>query len=137
MKNVTLYTTITLLFTGIVFFGVGFFFGYKTKVNTVSTLELASSNNSNASLSSLAIPVTTTSSQATAVNPISGADVFWIKVGTNPVCPETHPIKGKFDTSTAKFYYTTENRSYDRVRPDICFTTEAFAKETAGFVKKF
>lgn len=133
MKNFSIYTSLALLVIAILFFGVGFFFGFKTKVDTSSNeAVIASSSASSSSTSSIA---TTTTSPAT--NNTSITDVFWIRVGTNPVCPETHPIKGKFDSSTAKFYYATDNKSYDRVRPDICFTTENFAKDVAGFVKKF
>ena len=124
---------LTLLGVAVIFFVAGFFFGYKTKVNN-------SSAEVNISSSSLSLNSSTYNS-STKVSPTitltNTSDVFWIKVGTNPVCPETHPIKGKFDSSTAKFYYTTDNKNYDRVRPDICFTTENFAKDTAGFVKKF
>jgi hypothetical protein len=34
-------------------------------------------------------------------------------------------------------YYTKENKSYDRVKPNLCFKNEGFAKDVAGFVKKY
>lgn len=129
----SIYSILVILFSGIVFFPVGFFFGYKTKVNDATPETSLATTSSSISSSS----VTTSVSNQRATSVTNTTEVFWIKVGTNPVCPETHPIKGKFDSSTAKFYYTTENKNYDRVRPDICFTTENFAKDVAGFVKKF
>lgn len=131
MKKTPIYSILLVVFIAIIFFAVGFFFGYKTKVNNGSTDTATTATSSPAnSASSISSTASTTLTNTT-------TDVFWIKVGTNPVCPDTHPIKGKFDSSTAKFYYTTDNKNYDRVRPDICFTTENFAKDTAGFVKKF
>ncbi len=62
--------------------------------------------------------------------------VVWIKVGDEPTCPQTHRIKGKFD-NTVNVYYTLDNKSYNRVIPHICFSSEEFARDTAGFIKKF
>jgi len=134
MKKHSIYLPLAVVAVALTFFGLGFFFGYKTKASSTNT-------EVNLATNSATFSVATSSEISSSITPntpiTNNGEVFWIKVGTNPVCPETHPIKGKFDTSTAKFYYTTDNKSYDRVRPDICFTTENFAKDIAGFIKKF
>jgi len=63
--------------------------------------------------------------------------VFWILPGKQPVCPETHPVKGAMQTSGVSYFYTSASKQYNRVEPDICFATEAFAQDVAGFVKKY
>lgn len=60
--------------------------------------------------------------------------VFWIKAGESAVCPETHKIKAKFNQGVG-FFYTPENKSYNRVKPEFCLATEEYAKN-AGFLKK-
>ena len=62
--------------------------------------------------------------------------VHWIGVGNSPECPETHPIKGKLG-SDAPVFYTKDNDWYDRIKPQLCFATEEYARDVAGFVKKF
>ena len=62
--------------------------------------------------------------------------VYWVKPGQEPICPQTHSVKGKFD-SNINIFYTQSNKNYFRIRPDICFSSEEFAKDQAGFVKKF
>lgn len=118
----------------VIIFIFGFYLGYKnrdSKVETVVSSTLTTQTNSPVQVSS-----NKTDNQNQTTTPSNQA-VFWIKVGENPICPENYPIKGKFDSSSAKFYYTTDNKSYDRVKPDICFTSEDFASNTAGFIKKF
>ena len=74
------------------------------------------------------------SSNTSSLKATSG--VFWIKSGQQPVCTNDYPVKGKFD-APASFYYTRESKTYDRVKPDICFASEEVARDVAGFIRKF
>lgn len=112
-------------------FGLGFYLGYKNKEAKVQTPGISIDINSSSNPPHNQ-PVAEPQNGLTQQN-----SVYWIKVGTEPICPPEFPIKGKFDTSTAKFYYTKENKFYDRVRPDICFGSEEFALNVAGFLKKY
>lgn len=62
--------------------------------------------------------------------------VFWIRPNQDPVCPEDHPIKVKFDSGVC-FYYTKDNKAYGRVKPHVCLATEQFAQQQVGCIKKF
>lgn len=62
--------------------------------------------------------------------------VYWIKAGEDPTCPKDYPIKGKYD-GTVGFFYTKENQFYNRVKAALCFATEDFAENSAGFLKKY
>lgn len=106
----------------LVIFGLGVFFGYKYQ-------------ESNKKESGTAVIVTSSSSSAsTVVKTVEG--VYWIKVGQEPICPKDYTIKGTFDANSGN-YYTKENKRYDTIKADICFASEEFARDTAGFVKKF
>jgi len=63
--------------------------------------------------------------------------VFWILPGQEPICPDTHPIKGALQSSGVSYFYAPDSKMYKRVMADICFTTQEFARDVAGFVKKF
>lgn len=45
-------------------------------------------------------------------------------------CPESHPIKAV--AAGGFLYYATSHAIYDRVQPDVCFSTER-AAESTGF----
>jgi hypothetical protein len=62
--------------------------------------------------------------------------IYWIDFTKEADCPLTHPVKGKFN-SDANVFYTPDNKFYNRVSPDICFTDEEKALELAKFIKKF
>jgi hypothetical protein len=62
--------------------------------------------------------------------------VFWIKVNQEPICPASYTVKGTFKAEGGT-YYTADYKSYTRIKPDICFVSEEFARDTAGFIKKF
>lgn len=117
-----------LNYSGIVFifvclFGAGFYFGYKAGI--LKGREGISMQNQ---MSRNSIDV----EEVEAKN-VDG--VMFIKLGEQPICPESHPIKGKIDNDT-RFYYTKENKTFDRVKPQLCFATEEFAKNI-GFSKRF
>jgi uncharacterized protein YxeA len=71
-----------------------------------------------------------------AINDQISSQIFWIKPNNPPVCPETHPIKGKVDGNSGLFY-TKENKFYARVVPIVCFSSEEYAITVAGFQKKY
>jgi hypothetical protein len=62
--------------------------------------------------------------------------VKFIKPNEKKECGENYSIKGTFNADNGN-YYTKTNKSYDRIKPDICFATEDFAQGVAGFIKKF
>jgi hypothetical protein len=118
----------------VIIFIFGFYLGYKNRDSKVESTT-SNTNTVQANPTTISSPEKVDNQNQTTTP--SNQGVFWIKVGENPVCPENYPVKGKFDSSSAMFYYTTDNKSYDRVKPDICFTSEDFASNTAGFIKKF
>lgn len=118
----------------VIIFIFGFYLGYKNRDSKAETTA-SNTNTVQANSETISSSQKINNTNEAITSPSQG--VFWIKVGENPVCPENYPVKGKFDSSSAKFYYTTDNKSYDRVKPDICFTSEDFASKTAGFIKKF
>ena len=116
----------------VTFILVGFYFGYKNAEAKFTNPELISNNKLNTTDSS--------STNLAVIDPENdieiNTNVVWIKINQEPTCPPTHPIKGKF-TNSANIYYTKDNNFYNRVVPHICFSTEEYAKEIAGFIKKF
>lgn len=122
----------------VIFIGVGFYFGYKNAEATFtnpdfiaeyqSTLSSSDSKKSSSSSNSLEIVIPEDKELE--------SNVVWIQINEEPICPPTHPIKGKFNNS-ANVYYTKENNFYNRVIPHICFASEEYAREVAGFIKRF
>jgi hypothetical protein len=119
----------------VLLFGGGFYFGAKS-----SKVKLKEELSKQEKIQSLAISESSLEKsnikvEASSVGePVAGA--YWIKVGQAPICPETHPIKGKFD-SKVNIYYTPDYPKYDKIKPEICLSDEAFAKDIAGFIKKY
>ena len=62
--------------------------------------------------------------------------VQWIVPNQQPICDKDHTIKGKFGSNINNFY-TKSQKNYDKIVPEICFANEEFAKDKAGFIKKF
>jgi hypothetical protein len=62
--------------------------------------------------------------------------VQFIKANNPKVCDSVHPIKGTFNNDGGNFY-NQSNKQYDRIKPDICFASEDFALNVAGFIKKY
>jgi hypothetical protein len=62
--------------------------------------------------------------------------VYWIKANSEPNCPDDYPIKGTFSANNGN-YMTKTYKGYEKTRPDICFATEEYARDSAGFIKKF
>ena len=62
--------------------------------------------------------------------------IQFIKANQDRKCDENHPVKGTFNPDNGN-YYLKSNKSYDRIKPDICFATENYARDSAGFLKKF
>ena len=103
-------------------FASGFYFGYK---NSESKNILITTTNTDRGKSS----------EPLKVKEVEG--VFWIQPGKEPVCPENAPVKGKFGTDGLNQYYLPEHKNYNKIRTSICFATEEFARDKAGFIKKF
>ncbi len=105
-----------------VVFGAGFYFGYKNSES--KSIIVASVNTDRGKI----------------VEPLKAREVdgvFWIQPGKEPACPENAPIKGKFGTDGLNQYYLPENKNYNKIKTSICFATEEFARDKAGFIKKF
>ncbi len=106
-------------------FGIGFYFGHKTGINQVlATVVKQDIDN----------PKPTTKADNLKIIPTQG--VYWVKANQEPKCPDTHPIKGKFTTGGNKFYDSTY-KTYDKIKPDVCFVSVEFAKNESGFTQKF
>ena len=119
---------------GLCLFGGGFYFGGKvTGAKQVEQTDYDTAIQQIA-LTSVVEDAVHNTIPATAAEPVPG--VYWLPVNQPPVCPETHPLKGKFD-SAVNVYYTPDNKSYDRVKPHLCLSDEDFAQNEAGFIKKF
>ena len=117
------------VFMGVVllsgFFGLGYYFGSKyTKSSLSPSKPVALADNQQ-----IQQPVSSSS-------PVPIEEVFWIKPNSDPACPQTHMVKGTFQDNFG-YYYTPDSKNYSRSRPDICFKSEAFAKDIAGFIKKY
>jgi hypothetical protein len=106
----------------IVVFGLGFYFGFNYANKQINQSIVISNHSAESN---------TTNKE---VKPVEG--VFWIKSGEDPICPNTHPIKIKFDSGIC-FFYTKENKSYSRVKPNLCAVDENFALNEMGCLKKF
>ena len=123
--------TLGILLLGVILFGGGFYFGGKT-----TSASLNKELKSDQTISSFTDSITT----EPVVEAISKGQevpgVYWIKVGQAPICPETHPLKGKFD-SNVNVYYLPDYPQYDRVKAEICLSDENFASQSAGFIKKY
>jgi hypothetical protein len=109
-------------------FGAGFYFGFKTSQAQTNYNFTATKSDIKALADSSSQKVNIISKE------IEG--VFWIMPGEKPECPETHKIKAKFSTANSGVFYSPENKNYAKVTPQLCFTTEDFAK-AKGFLKKF
>ncbi len=125
--------TAGLVLVGVVIFVGGFYFGGKSAQATIEK-----DREYDSSIASFAREVSLDSEITTppAVNVLSLEGVHWIKVGEPPVCPETHPLKGKFD-SNVNVYYREDYPQFDNVKPHICLASEQFALEKAGFIRKY
>ena len=122
------------LLTAFVLFGAGFYFGFKN-ASVVASTKSDSTNEAVKNIAgAIASSVNRSSNSSASINTISG--VFWIKSGQTPICASDYSVKGKFD-APASFYYTKESKTYDRVKPDICFASEEIARDVAGFIRKY
>jgi hypothetical protein len=110
--------TLGLIVLGSGLFGGGFWLGYKAQKPAEASVQGAKTIVEK-KVDALAVP-----------------GVSWIKAGETPSCPESHPIKGKFDSYTG-YFYAPDHKGYDKIKPVICFATEEYASKTAGFLKKY
>ncbi len=107
--------------------GSGYYFGYKTSQGSINSNSLKSiSGQSSTSQSSVQISIV--------AKEVVG--VQWIKPNQEPRCDKDYKIKGKFNSQT-NYYYTPTHKNYEKIKPEICFASEEFAKDSAGFIKKY
>jgi len=136
------FITIALLISGF-----GFYFGFKNaeaEAIADSNLETSLTNSETNSIQNAEERLSTIDPESTQPNQaqdginqaISDSEIFWILPNQEPICPDDYPIKGKFTGDINKFY-TKENTFYGRVKPHLCFASEDYALETAGFIKSF
>jgi hypothetical protein len=116
------YLGITLLV--VVVFAIGFYYGFRYHEANAETVDFAGVQSAAESIEHVEVTA----------KEVDG--VHWIKAGSDPNCPDDHPIKGKFDSNVC-FFYTKENQFYNRVKAHVCFATEEFATESVGCLKKF
>ncbi len=129
MVKQDIYSTLGMIFLGVLLFVGGFYFGYKYHKGRFDSGMVAGADDVRESVESL---------NQTQVEIITKEleGVYWIGINEVPICPQDHPIKAKYD-GTIGFYYMKSNNSYDRVKPALCFATEEFARDTAGFIRKY
>ncbi len=108
----------------IIVFIIGFYYGFRYHENNFGGVDLVK------------LKDTTESLERVEVKTKEVEGIFWIKSGEDPICPNTHPVKIKYDSGVC-FFYTKENRSYSRVKAHVCSATEDFAKNQMGCLKKF
>jgi hypothetical protein len=121
--------TLAILFVCAFMVFIGYYFGYKS---AKAQVELTASKDEIAKIAeTVNSPVT---NEKFVAKEIPG--IFWIKTNQEPVCPKEYPIKGTFNSNSGN-YVIKSYKNYEKTRPDICFATEEFAKDTAGFIKKF
>ena len=104
--------------------GIGFYFGFKVGLSNQ--------------------PKTTNDNQINAeakntvnIKSLELAGVYFFALNTKDhICPENYSVKGVF-SSDYGYYYTKENKNFTRIKADICFTDEIFARDKAGFIKKY
>jgi hypothetical protein len=106
--------------------GLGYYFGTK-----VATRELQEKQKEQ-----IAIVAQNVEKKSETVVAKEVAGVQWFKSNEDPKCDETHPIKGVFRSGDG-IYYTRDYKKYETTKPDLCFATEEFARDSAGLRKKF
>ena len=62
--------------------------------------------------------------------------VHWLKLNELPQCPSTHPVKGKVN-SDGGIYYSTDHKNWGKIKPQLCFANEEYARDKAFFEKKY
>jgi hypothetical protein len=102
--------------------GCGYYFGFKTSANNKASVPRE------ISIQSSSVQINIISKEVIGVQ--------WIKPNQEPKCDKDHKVKGKFNQQI-NYYYSPEYKNYERITPEICFSTEDFARDSAGFIKKF
>jgi hypothetical protein len=105
-----------------IIFLIGYFFGFNMKSSDLAFQNNTSQEFNEPTIELKALPVPA---------------VKFFLVNEDRICEsEKYPIKGTFSTDQG-YFYTKAHKNYDKIKPDICFATEEFAKDSAGFIKKF
>ena len=110
--------------TCLVCLGVGFFFGQKVK----------SQQNLNTSTKDDITKIANVAKEQVKYIETAVPEVYFFKVTEDRICPKQYQIKAKFGTDAAVYYLKT-NKSYDRIKPELCFVSAQKAIEK-GFIEK-
>ena len=123
-----LFRALGYLCTILIIFGLGFYFGFR--VGGTNNLSQTKTEYSNSNMSS-------SNSATVKIESKEVPGVFFFKINSaDHVCPIDYKVKGTFGTDTGN-YYLENNKNYARIKPDICFASEEFARDSAGFIKKY
>lgn len=126
--------TLGYILLGLLIFVGGFYFGGKSTEN-----RLAKDYESRYEISTFAQEINSTGAELQTTTESLALEipgVHWIRVGEAPICPESHPLKGKFDKNV-NIYYLPDYPQYDKVKAQICLSDEQFATQSAGFIRKY
>lgn len=110
--------------------GIGFYFGSKITGNKINELKKQHTTE----LAKVQEETDKKTTENIVVKEVTG--VQWIRPNQEPICDKDHPIKG-VSKSGPDTYYTKTYKTYEKIKPEICFATEEIARDTAGFIKKF
>ena len=120
-KKLTWKNILEILIPSLICLSLGFFIGQKTtKVESSPETSKASDH--------------TQSQVETKIIVKELPEVHFFKAEAGRICPENYTIKAKFGTDLPIFY-TSENKFYDRVKPELCFLNKERALEH-GFTEK-
>lgn len=118
----------------VVLFSGGYYFGYKNGYSY--QFGLKQQVESSVNLNEKASRDLDNINRPSPLNLERVSDVHFLKPNVPKTCPLTHQIKGVFNSDYGYFYEKT-NKSFERVKPDICFIDVETARDKAGFIQKF
>lgn len=126
-------SALSMVLMAILIGGSGFYFGFKTGSKPLNSL--SQSKDSKPYPENLDKTLIETEKPTEKIISKEVPGVQWIKANQAPTCDKDYPVKGKFNKTNQ--YYTKSAKTYGRKVPDIYFATEEFARDNAGFIKKF
>jgi hypothetical protein len=124
MDKNNIYKILSFCSIAVIGIGIGFFFGQKYK----------GSQNPNTATPEEIAKIAKTSKEEIKIIEKTVPEVYFFKLDENRICPKEYVIKAKFGTDTPVFY-TSQNKLYGRVKPELCFASKEKAIEK-GFVEK-
>lgn len=134
----------------VILFGSGYYFGYQGGVFNAKkeSDKIADNLAKNSKNFKNGIEISNQNSQSIENKPSSNLSKpnqiitlneqikFFKTTDSNRNCPAELQVKGVF-SSDLGYFYTKDNKQFDRVKADICFDSIETAREIAGFVQKF